>query len=717
LLIALSAMSHVVVAMVIALFAVLIFLTRRPRRTWRLALPVGAVAVAITAVWSFPLIARNNMTQSMRYEKVIPAGNWKLPTWIGWPTWAEVPNWFPAHAALERFFGHFGDALGVVRRTIEGVVRGIGTASVNGTATKQPLWLPWWIWLLAGIAVVAACYYRRRSTLVLFIAALALGVMFVQWPEHAVWNTRFLPFWLLTWGFLAAMGATELLILAAAVSRWAVRWVREGDAHDARAHAWMDLAASDGPHAELARVVVATRDWDKTPPGWDAPAALQHDQVERRARRVSVVVMAVLVTITGVWTINRAWGARDDNPQIAISSWASWNYSGYESKPAWKEYSAIIDTMKQLPPGRALWEPSSLPGGQDPINSYGTSLALELLPYWTNGRIGSMEGLYFESSATTSFHFLTVSEVAAHPSNPVRGLDYGTLEDFDRGVEHLQMLGVRYYMAWTPEAQAKADANPNLRLVAKVPDYDNADPKGWNIYEVQDSALVQGLPYQPVVAKTHAGTTSQCFDTSPPGQGVHDPELGDWECSAAGWWTNRNDLDVAWTQTGPKSWKRVDAAKLADAPKHTLDPVKVTHIDEQTGEISFHVDKVGVPVVVKESYFPNWKVSGASGPYRLAPNLMVVVPTSHDVKLTYDLTPVDWLGRVLTLAGLVGLVLLARWKGARKYCAFPPGGARTGAGEADGPPRPGSGGTPDGDEPPPTEPPTPRSSEPAPALP
>src|SRR5262245_5242582 len=251
LLIALSAMSHVVVAMVIALFALLIFLTRRPRRTWRLALPVGAVAVAITAVWSFPLIARNNMTQSMRYEKVIPAGNWKLPTWIGWPTWAEVPNWFPAHAALERFFGHFGDALGVVRRTIEGVVRGVGTATVNGTATKQPLWLPWWIWLLAGIAVVAACYYRRRSTLVLLIAALALGVMFVQWPEHAVWNTRFLPFWLLTWGFLAAMGATEVLILAAAVSRWAVRWVREGDASDARARAWMDLAASDGPHAEL----------------------------------------------------------------------------------------------------------------------------------------------------------------------------------------------------------------------------------------------------------------------------------------------------------------------------------------------------------------------------------------------------------------------------------------------------------------------------------
>ena len=63
--------------------------------------------------------------------------------------------------------------------------------------------------------------------------------------------------------------------------------------------------------------------------------------------------------------------------------------------------------------------------GGDPINSYGTSLALELLPYFTEGRIGSMEGIYFESSATTSYHFLTVAECPKHPSNPVRGLEYG----------------------------------------------------------------------------------------------------------------------------------------------------------------------------------------------------------------------------------------------------------------------------------------------------
>ena len=72
---------------------------------------------------------------------------------------------------------------------------------------------------------------------------------------------------------------------------------------------------------------------------------------------------------------------------------------------------------------------------------------------------------------------------------------------------------------------------------------------------------------------------------------------------------------------------------------------------------------------MKESYFPNWHVTGAKGPYRLAPNLMVVVPTSKHVELTYGLTAADWAGRVITVAGAVGLVLLGLWTGARRFAA------------------------------------------------
>jgi hypothetical protein len=40
---------------------------------------------------------------------------------------------------------------------------------------------------------------------------------------------------------------------------------------------------------------------------------------------------------------------------------------------------------------------------------------------------------------------------------------------------------------------------------------------------------------------------------------------------------------------------------------------------------------------------------------------MVVVPTSHDVTLTYGLTKADWFGRIGTLVGLV-LFALVVWR-------------------------------------------------------
>jgi hypothetical protein len=114
-------------------------------------------------------------------------------------------------------------------------------------------------------------------------------------------------------------------------------------------------------------------------------------------------------------------------------------------------------------------------------------------------------------------------------------------------------------------------------------------------------------------------------------------------------------------------------------------------------------------VLVKTSYFPNWQAHGAKGPYRVSPNLMVVVPTQKDVSLTYGLTGVDWLGRFVTLLGIAGLVLLILWKRATRYAADAPAGeAPADDSGADG----GDGGGPgdDGVTPP-------DRSQPAPALP
>src|SRR5690606_8615670 len=66
------------------------------------------------------------------------------------------------------------------------------------------------------------------------------------------------------------------------------------------------------------------------------------------------------------------------------------------------------------------------------------------------------------------------------------------------------------------------------------------------------------------------------------------------------------------------------------------------------------------PILVKVSYFPNWEASGAEGPWRITPNLMVVVPTAETVELTYGRTGVDLLASGLTVVGVAVAVLLAR---------------------------------------------------------
>ena len=78
----------------------------------------------------------------------------------------------------------------------------------------------------------------------------------------------------------------------------------------------------------------------------------------------------------------------------------------------------------------------------------------------------------------------------------------------------------------------------------------------------------------------------------------------------------------------------------------------VSGLEVGTDHIAFDVDTPGSPVLVKASYFPNWRVEGADGPYRVAPNLMVVVPTDEHVELTYGREPVEWIAYALTAVGI-----------------------------------------------------------------
>jgi hypothetical protein len=320
-----------------------------------------------------------------------------------------------------------------------------------------------------------------------------------------------------------------------------------------------------------------------------------------------------------------------------VTNWSSFNYSGYQAQSAYPEYRAVIQTMEKVGAadgcGQAMWQ-------YDPsLNRFGTTESLMLLPYWSGGCIGSMEGLLFESSASTPYHFLNQAELSVSPSEAVVGLNYSAL-NVPQGIEHLQLLGVRYFMASSPQVEAAASADTSLKLVAETGPWPQAGATTtttWKIYQVLDSPLVTGLANDPAVQVGIKAAQSS------------------WLVPAEGWYNDPSRWSVFLAQSGPPSWPRV---AIGD-PSPPRKPVPATHVSaivETDNTVRFHVSRIGSPVLVKVSYFPNWQASGATGPYRVTPNLMVVVPTAHDVVLRYGSTPANYAGDVLTVLGVLALL-------------------------------------------------------------
>ncbi len=449
-----------------------------------------------------------------------------------------------------------------------------------------------WMLVFPIVGAVFAVLRRSPTGLWLTLSVALFAVAFVLAPQGRLWNARLLPFYFLSLyllgGYAMAEAGRAIGRLAAAAAPGSDRGVR--------------LLT---PVVGLSFVLVL----------------------------VALPLHALPLGRTGSDGVYR-WFGLHTNARSFVDGWARWNYSGYERKQAnasgggYTEYYALMQTMARVGEedgcGRAMWE------YEKELDRYGTPMALMLLPHWTDGCIGSMEGLYFEASSTTPYHFLNQSELSTAPSRAQRDLPYRNF-DLDAGIRHLQLLGVRYYLAFSTQAVAAADEHPDLTPVA------TSGP--WHVYQVADSELVAPLHNQPAVVDDVTDA-------------IHS-----WLPMSVDWYQDSSQWDVPLASSGPADWQRISQGQNPD--RIPVEPVQVTDIRSGDDFISFDVDRTGSPVLVKASYFPNWQVSGADGPYRVTPNLMVVVPTGDHVRLHYGYTDVDYLAWFLTLLGLAGVVWLA----------------------------------------------------------
>ena len=478
-----------------------------------------------------------------------------------------------------------------------------------------------WVPVLAVIGALLSVARRRRTGTFLVVLGALCAAAFVFAPQTRLWNARILPFWFLCLYLLAGVAVAEASHLLA-----------ESGAYRRSLRGEPAVPGNAGPGGRI----------------WAPLTTARADRAEVGAPLVALIAAVALLGLPlGALP---SWWPVDSEDSSFVPDWISWNYSGYERKPAFPEYEDLVSTMSQVGRehgcGRAMWE------YEPQLDRLGTPMALMLLPMWTEGCIGSMEGLFFESAASVPYHFLNQSELSQTPSRAQRELPYRSL-DLDNGVAHLQLMGVKYYMALSPEAVTAASQHPDLTRVASsgpwTVNYDDG-PKDrtWEIFVVEDAQLVEGLDYEPVVAA----------DVPKGGRG--------WQDASVDWYQDRTRWDVPLAADGPEDWMRVTRAAMADPPRTAVQPARVSNVQTASDRISFEVDRTGSPVVVRMSYFPNWQASGAEGPFRVTPNLMVVVPTEKEVTLTYGRTPVEGLGWLVTGAGFVGLLALRR-RGAVPY--------------------------------------------------
>ncbi len=300
-----------------------------------------------------------------------------------------------------------------------------------------------------------------------------------------------------------------------------------------------------------------------------------------------------------------------------IPGWVNWNFQGYEGKASYGDLEAIMTDVEQVPDGRVMWEYN-----KEIQEKYGTPMALMLIPYWSEGHT-TMEGVFFESSLTTPFHFLNQAEMSRSPSRPIPHLTYRPF-DLDRGIQHSALFNIDYYITQTEEMTGEAK---RLGLEPLV------EEEAYSLFRLPASQAVDVARFVPTVYEGEESFVDVALD----------------------WYDDLDVLDHWIVAEGPDDWERFDeigGPYDLGRPLDTEDAV-VSNIVIEDHSISFRTSAVGVPHLVKTSYFPNWQATGADGPYRAAPSLMVVIPTQEEVSLEFARTWTENLGMVLTFLSLI----------------------------------------------------------------
>ncbi|MHB1346530.1 MAG: hypothetical protein ACYCXK_03465 [Candidatus Humimicrobiaceae bacterium] len=309
-------------------------------------------------------------------------------------------------------------------------------------------------------------------------------------------------------------------------------------------------------------------------------------------------------------------------------AWAHGNYTGFESRADWKTYDKLMKYLDTLPYGRVMYDYD-----KSILTKYGTSRAFELIPFWT--KQPTMEGLLAESSLTSPFHYINKAEFIVKDRTSISGWKVPSKRDYEAAMKHLIYYNISYIMASSEEVIDDLNDDDRVRFLNRIEPFSFYETKGPHNYV----EILGNLPYR------------------------YAPEEWAWEIRD--WYLNADNVDnpVIYDDGSEelKEFKEITRAQLKNVPENPLD-VEGQILSEvvEREKIEFSTTAIGVPHLIKVSYFPNWKAIGAKGPYLVSPSLMMVIPTQSNVTIYYGMTYANRIGVALSFAGwaIISLILI-----------------------------------------------------------
>ena len=462
--------------------------------------------------------------------------------------------------------------------------------------------------------VPAAVHARRRRA-----SRWRPGLAFYNWEglrdvlgKAPAWNLRLLPFWYLMLYLLAAVGVAEH---APARARRAVGDPGRGRETTRRStpRSRSDRRASPSPTRTCARRRPQRRSRTPPSPRTTSRGAADRDPRRRAARwrgssRSRCSRRSWRRSGSGACTADARLPALLG--QVQLHRLRGRHHADF-TKKSWPEYRAFMDTANSLPPrahgvgGRRRHRRVRHAARAD------AAAVLDPRPHPVDGG-PLLRGVGDDAVPLHDDRRRSRSRRRTRCG----ACPYRSIADFDLGVRYLQLMGVRYYAAFTDAGEAGRGEEP-----AAAAGRDRARPRR------QAAERVEHLPgrrladrraarsTEPVVVDDlHAAAQSGSARASrrrPAGLGRRPSSARGSARRCRGSTTRPRS-----TARSPTAARRRGSARRRGQGAHGREASRCPRSRSRTSarptsSVSFDVSRTGVPVMVKTSYYPNWEVEGA----------------------------------------------------------------------------------------------------------